>query len=123
MESAQGTVIVVEPDLDLRESLQEWLNLYGFEVCSCAAVDAAVQMTHAMFQADALVVDLGFNQVEMGLRLLPQVRQLRPNLPVAFMTAQRDEALFGVLRTQPKVELFYKPFDLDALEMYLHRIS
>lgn len=82
------TVLFVDDDAAMRESVKQWLELAGFDVIAEARAAAALSRLHLDF-AGTLITDLRMPDVD-GLTLLRQSLAIDPDLPVVMVTGHGD---------------------------------
>jgi PAS domain S-box-containing protein len=112
--SAEGTVLLVEDDADVREAARSMLEELGYRVIEAASADAALA---AIAQEQA--IDLVFTDVIMaagltGIELAHAIKERRPDLPVMLTsgyTAQRLTPTGG----NRDLPLLRKPYTLSQL--------
>lgn len=118
----EKTILLVEDDEDLRESLASFLRLSGFSLATAkSGMDALAYLKRA--NAPALVLlDLmmpGMSGWELRNQMLSE--PTLSTIPVAVMTgvadAEQEAAGIGA------DAYFTKPFDLDAMVDVLHRYT
>lgn len=117
----EGFVALVEDDLDLLNTLEETIEMLGYEVRGFASAAAAMDQLALIAQAGVLLTDykmLGLN----GLELIARARTLAPKLPVALVTGHKHPDIDAAAKTLENVVIFIKPFDIDALDGYLEKI-
>lgn len=125
MMSLNATVLVVEDDHDLREALQDTLELAGCQVELAASAEQALQKLTAM-NPDLVVSDINMGAMN-GLQLLQQLRRDYPQLPVVMITAYGSiESSVEAMRLGA-VDYLVKPFQpqvlVDTLAPYLGSAS
>lgn len=108
------SVLVVEDDIDLRESLEEILEQEGFEVRTASCGTSALSALSGADRPDLLVLDLmlpgvdGF-QVRREMQADPALR----HIPVIVTTAvPQANRMHEALQASAYLE---KPFDLETL--------
>lgn len=114
-------VALVEDDADLLDTLQEVIRTLGYEVRPFASAAAALEQLTLIAQAGVLLTDykmLGMN----GVELIERARALSPKLPVALITAHKHPDVQAAAQALENVAVFFKPFDIDALEAYLAKV-
>jgi len=119
---ADGTILLVEDDPDVRSAAHVMLEELGYRVVEAESADAALSLV-----ADSRQVDLVFSDVIMasgmtGIEMARSIQESRPDLPVLLTsgyTAQRlvPDALNGDL------PLLRKPYTLAQLAEALGRIQ
>src|SRR6202158_299125 len=84
-EAAQGSVLIVDDEAEIRESLQTLLELEGYEVETAAnGEDGLSKLGERPF--DLVLLDLALPG-RNGIDLLPEIRTLDAQLPVIIITA------------------------------------
>lgn len=108
------SVLVVEDDIDLRESLEEVLEHEGFEVRTASCGVSALSALAEADRPDLLVLDLmlpgmdGF-QLRRAMQADPSLR----HIPVIVATAvPQPNRMHDALQASAYLE---KPFDLETL--------
>lgn len=81
-------ILIVEDEREIAELLTAYLQRGGFEVARATSVQDAIR-THAQFQPDLVLLDLGLPGGD-GLDVLTAVRR-RMDTPVIMVTALDDE--------------------------------
>ena len=112
-------VLIVDDELEMAETVADWLNGRGFvAVATNSGRDAVTQLERGPF--DALVTDMRMPSVD-GLALLAASRRLAPERPVIVMTAYGgiDTAVESI--RQGAYHYLTKPFKLDELVIFLRR--
>lgn len=115
------TVLVVEDDDDLRNSLSEFLqqNVPGVQVI---AVDNGMEGLERLTLYDVRVILTDYQMLGMdGLEFLARARQLRPEVPRILMSANAtiEVATAGVNKERIKY-LLHKPLDLEQTVRAVH---
>jgi nitrogen-specific signal transduction histidine kinase/CheY-like chemotaxis protein/PAS domain-containing protein len=118
-----GTVLLVDDEPLLLDSLAEALGGLGFQVLACASgAEALERFDDAGATIDAAVIDLRLPQVS-GVQVARSLRERRPTLPVVFMSGFVDQhreelSAFGDAPVLPKP---FAPSQLvKTLEPLLH---
>ena len=114
---AEATILLVDDDKAVRESLQRVLATEGWRVISAASGEEALEFL-AAHQPDLMITDLCMAEVN-GWDLLFHENLQRPKLPIFIVTALPLPAVGGADRFA--AEFFQKPLDLDALVLAIHR--
>ncbi len=81
-------IIVVEDDPDLRGDLVDFLNLRGFTALGAATGGHLLELL-AVRTASMVLLDVGLPD-QSGLDLIPQLRQLHPDVGIVMLTAYGD---------------------------------
>jgi DNA-binding NtrC family response regulator len=115
----ERTVLVVDDDPLIRETLQDWLTDRGL---GNTAVDSAAEALDAVRDGsfDVVLSDI-MMAGQSGMELLAQLRESRPDLPVILMTgfASVDSAVAAM--RAGAFDYVTKPFKLDAVMASLER--
>ncbi|APQ14206.1 hybrid sensor histidine kinase/response regulator [Pseudomonas oryzihabitans] len=113
-QGAGETILLVEDDDAVRLVNQEALEALGYRVWSAAEGKAALRLVEQLPQLDLLVTDVGLPGLN-GRQLAEVIQQLRPRLPVLFLTGYAEGALSRTAFLGGNMELMTKPFTLDQL--------
>ena len=114
VQGAGQTILLVEDDDGVRLVNQEALQALGYRVWSAAEGKAALRLLDQIPQLDLLVTDVGLPGLN-GRQLAEVIQQLRPRLPVLFLTGYAEGALSRTSFLGGNMELMTKPFTLDQL--------
>jgi len=82
---AQGCILIVDDEAEIRESLQTLLELEGYEVETAANGEEGLSKLGEQ-PFDLVLLDLALPG-RSGIELLPEIRALDPQLPVIIITA------------------------------------
>lgn len=120
MESRQGTsaterslVSVVDDDESVRESLPDLLREFGFAARAFSSAEEFL-LSDCVEETRCLILDVAMPGMN-GLDLQQELRIRGQEIPVIFITAQKDEAIREQAFKQGAVNLLYKPFSDTAL--------
>lgn len=113
-------VLVVDDDLDVRETIAEYLEARGFEVLQAAnGVEALFHLKRA--RPAAVVLDLMMPRVG-GLEALKHIKKFDPTITVVVVTGQASADLAAQARAQGAVAVLPKPVPFDELTRALGAI-
>jgi DNA-binding NtrC family response regulator len=108
-------VLVVDDERLMRFYLRETLQAAGYRVWEAGSASEALEIArNPEFGGAFAVVDYRLPDVD-GLRLLVRLRQLRPECPVALMTADGSTSLGEAALGAGAYGILQKPFDVAAL--------
>lgn len=128
-----GVVAIVEDDSQISQISQvlgTWLELHGLRATHHHTAESLLKAIHPAdgfltldagsdnsgeFQLLGAVLDLNLPGIT-GIDLAYSLRDLKPGLPVAIITALRDEDRTPYGNPPPGIQCLKKPFDLDDLE-------
>ena len=106
-------VLIVEDDQDFSESLVDVLESHGYPCGVSADAESACSVSKD-FEADVALVDVRLGS-ENGLNLIPELKQIRPDILCVMMSAYADlESAIGALQEGASAYL-RKPFNPDEL--------
>ena len=107
------TILVAEDDSAVRIVVSRALSKQGYRV-QATSVASALWRWISDGAGDCVITDVGLPD-ENSLDLLPQIKNLRPDLPIIVMSA-RNTLLTAVRATERGAfEYLPKPFDIDNL--------
>ena len=106
-------VAVVDDDESVRESLPDLLVQLGFAVQVFASAEDFLASL-AVAQARCLLLDIAMPGMS-GPELQDELRSRRVDIPIVFITGQRDEAIRPRMMERGAVDVLAKPFSEAAL--------
>lgn len=119
--SAQGRVLLVEDDEQVRSLTSRVLRMLGYEVQALADAAKTLQWLETNRNFDLLITDVIMPGLDGG-RLAQAVRQKIPNLPVLFISGYADDRL-AQCGIKPEEENFLgKPFTPAQLQRKLSEL-
>ncbi len=113
-------ILIVDDDLDLRESLADFLNSQGYQVETIGTAIEAFQL-YRQYVYDLVISDVVMSKID-GIELLKMIKSFDINAQVILVT--------GYSSIQGAVEAikigaddyFTKPFDLDKINKVVERL-
>jgi FixJ family two-component response regulator len=106
-------VAVVDDDESVRESLPELLAQLGFAVQVFASAEDFLGSL-AVAQTHCLILDIAMPGMS-GPELQDELGRRRLEIPIVFITGQRDEAIRPRMLERGAVDVLAKPFSEAAL--------
>ncbi len=106
-------VSVIDDDESVRESLPDLLRELGFEAQAFSSPEEFLA-SECTPTTQCLILDVNMPGTS-GLDLQRQLKLRKQQVPIIFITAQRDEAVRLRLLEQGAVECLFKPFSDTAL--------
>jgi FixJ family two-component response regulator len=106
-------VAVVDDDESVRESLPALLAELGFAVQVFASAEDFLA-SHTAVQTRCLILDIAMPGMT-GPELQDELRSRRIDIPIVFITGQRDEAIGPRMMERGAVDVLAKPFSEAAL--------
>ena len=109
----RSLVSVVDDDESVRESLPDLLREFGFAARTFSSAEEFLS-SDSIEQTNCLLLDVAMPGMS-GPDLQQELRVRRQEIPIVFITAQRDESVRSRLIEQGAVECLFKPFSETAL--------
>jgi FixJ family two-component response regulator len=106
-------VSVVDDDESVRESLPDLLGEFGFAVRAFSSAEEFLA-SDCVDQTRCLILDVAMPGMT-GPELQRELKLSRPNIPIVFITAQREETVRPEVLEQGAIECLFKPFSDTAL--------
>jgi CheY-like chemotaxis protein len=113
MKVTRSLVSVVDDDESVRESLPDLLREFGFAARAFSSAQEFLA-SDCVGQTRCLILDIAMPGMT-GPGLQQELKLRRQEIPIIFITAQRDEAVRSRLIEQGAVECLFKPFSDTAL--------
>ena len=113
MSTTPSLVSVVDDDESVRESLPDLLREFGFAVRAFLSAEDFLA-SDCVDQTKCLILDMAMPGMT-GPDLQQELRIRRKEIPIVFITAQRDETVRARVLEQGAVECLLKPFSDTAL--------
>ena len=113
MKITDSLVSVVDDDESVRESLPDLLREFGFAARAFSSPEEFLA-SDCVGQTGCLILDIAMPGMT-GPGLQQELKRRRQEIPIIFVTAQRDEAARSRLLEQGAVECLFKPFSDTAL--------
>jgi FixJ family two-component response regulator len=108
MTTTRSLVSVVDDDESVRESLPDLLREFGFSVRAFSSAEEFLA-SDCVDQTECLVLDITMPGMT-GPELQQELKNLEKNIPIIFITAQRDEAVRARVLEQGAIACLFKPF-------------
>jgi len=107
-------VLVVEDDVQVKLMIGAVLADIGYRVLEAGDADAALEILKGGEAFDLLITDVGLPGMN-GRQLAELARQLRPKLPVLFVTGYAANASVRAEFLEAGMHMISKPFSVEAL--------
>jgi FixJ family two-component response regulator len=108
MTRKRSLVSVVDDDESVRESLPDLLREFGFEVRAFASAEEFLT-SDCVDQTKCLILDICMPGMT-GPELQQELKNRRQEIPIIFITAQRDETIRSRVLEQGATACLLKPF-------------
>ena len=107
-------ILLVEDDDSVRLINQEVLEELGYRVYVARDGEEALKLFSDLADIDILLTDVGLPGMN-GRQLAEVMQQLKPRLPVLFLTGYAEGALARAEFLGPRMQLLTKPYTLELL--------
>ena len=108
------TVLLVEDEAIVRLTLQDSLQLLGYQVHVAAEAKQAISLMQSGTRFDLVLTDVVLPGMS-GPELAQQLRAMTPSARIVFMSAHDHEHLVRCAKLRPDDISLEKPFSLDVL--------
>lgn len=109
----RSLISIVDDDESIRESLPDLLGEFGFTARVFSSGEEFL-LSDCVDQTRCLILDVVMPGMS-GLDLQRELKHIGQEIPIIFITAQRDEALRPRVIKQGAVDCLFKPFSDTAL--------
>jgi FixJ family two-component response regulator len=106
-------VSIVDDDESVRESLPDLLGEFGFTARAFSSAEEFL-VSDCIDQTRCLILDVAMSGMR-GPELQRELKLRRREIPIVFITAQREEMLRQQVLEQGAIECLFKPFSDTAL--------
>ena len=110
---ANPLVSVVDDDESVRESLPRLVKAFGFMADAFSSAEEFLA-SGRVSQTGCLILDITMSGMS-GPELQSELKRRQFEIPIIFITAQRDEAVRTFMLERGAVECLFKPFSATAL--------
>lgn len=116
------TILVVEDDADLRETVVTALTQLGYRALSAANGAAALRILSGPERIDLLFTDVMMPGGMLGPALAKRARELRPDIDVLFTTGYADTAVLAGTAGLTSSDVIHKPYRNEDLAMRIRLV-
>lgn len=109
----RSLVSVVDDDESVRESLPDLLNEFGFASQTFSSAEEFLA-SDGISRTECLILDIAMPGMG-GPDLQRELKRRRSDIPIIFITGQRDEAVRAHMLEQGAIACLFKPFNDTAL--------
>jgi nitrogen-specific signal transduction histidine kinase len=114
-------VLVIDDDELIQTSLRMLLEALGHTVTSTLNGEEALARLKAGCRADLVILDMNMPGLG-GAGTLPQLRTLRPEVPVLLATGRSTQTALDLVEADPNTTLLSKPFTMDELRIKIEAV-
>jgi PAS domain S-box-containing protein len=116
------TILVVEDDADLRDTVVTALTQLGYRALSAANGAAAVRILSGPERIDLLFTDVMMPGGMLGPALAKRARELRPDIDVLFTTGYADMSVLAGAAGLSSSDVIHKPYRNEDLAMRIRHV-
>jgi CheY-like chemotaxis protein len=116
------TILVVEDDADLRETVITALTQLGYRALSAANAAAALRILGGPEHVDLLFTDVMMPGGTLGPALAKRARELRPQLEVLFTTGYAETNVLAGAAGLGSADMIHKPYRSEDLAMRIRHV-
>ena len=114
----RSVVSVVDDDESVRESLPDLLREFGYSAQAFSSAEEFLASDY-VGRTRCLILDIAMPGMS-GLDLQRELALRQEEIPIVFITANRDESVRPQVLERGAVECLFKPFSETALLRALH---
>ena len=111
--NTKSKVAIIDDEVDMRESVAQWLQLSGFEPICFDAAEPALKVIGPDFPG-VVISDIRMPGMD-GMALLRRLQSIDPGLPVILMTGHGDVPMAVEAMRIGAFDFVEKPFEPDRL--------
>jgi PAS domain S-box-containing protein len=116
------TILVVEDDADLRETVVTTLGQLGYRVLEASNAQAALKILSGPERIDLLFTDVMMPGGVLGPTLAKQARELRPDIEVLFTTGYVDASALSGTAGLSATDIIHKPYRNEELALRIRYV-
>ena len=113
MTGSRKNIAVIDDDVRILESIENFLEAAGYSVLLFASAEALIE-ANRLDRLDCMITDIGLPGMD-GFELSRIARASRPSLPVIFITGHHETTDQKSASEAQHQGFFRKPFDAAAL--------
>jgi PAS domain S-box-containing protein len=116
------TILVVEDDADLRETVVTALGQLGYRALAASNADAAMRILSSSETIDLLFTDVMMPGGILGPTLAKRARELRPDIEVLFTTGYIDTSALSSTAGLSGMDIIHKPYRNEELALRIRYV-
>ncbi|WP_371504514.1 response regulator [Nitrosopumilus adriaticus] len=117
-----GSVVLVDDNDDLLESLSEFLQMKGFNILGCGHNGLEAVQLYEEYRPDVVLLDLSMPNYD-GIYGLENIKKINPNAKVIILTGHYNEKNREKIRPYDVSKIMEKPCSLTQLDLVLKSLS
>jgi CheY-like chemotaxis protein len=111
------TILVVEDDADLRETVVTALTQFGYRALAAPNAEKALRILAGSEHVDLLFTDIMMPGGILGPELARRARELRPDINVLFTTGYAESGVLTGASAVAPADVIHKPYRNEELAM------
>ena len=119
--ASQITILIVEDDQDLRESLATALRDEGYHVLSAQDADEAIASVKA-HKVNIIFMDICLPDMN-GVKVYKAIKKIQPAATTVMMTGFFVQDLVDEAISAGAYDILYKPFTVDDILKMINKIT
>lgn len=116
------TILVVEDDADLRETVVTALGQLGYRALAASNADTALKILAGSERIDLLFTDVMMPGGVLGPTLAKRARELRPDIEVLFTTGYVDTSALSSTAGLSATDIIHKPYRNEELALRIRYV-
>lgn len=116
------TILVVEDDADLRETVVTALSQLGYRALQAPNAAAAIRLLSGPEKIDLLFTDVMMPGGMLGPALAKRAREMRPDIEVLFTTGYAETTVLASTAGLSSSDVIYKPYRNEDLAMRIRYV-
>ena len=116
------TILVVEDDADLRDTVVTALTQFGYRALSAANAEKALRILASNEKIDLLFTDVMMPGGTLGPELARRARELRPEIDVLFTTGYAESNVLNGVSGISQSDVIHKPYRNEELAMRVRHV-
>lgn len=113
-------ILIVDDDEDIREAVEEYLNILNYDVRIASGADEALQILDS-FKADIVLTDIMMQGMD-GLDLTRKIKASCDETDVIVMTGYSAAYSYEEAVQSGASDFIFKPFRLEELDLRIKRV-
>lgn len=119
--NSQCLVAVVDDDISIRDSMEDFLKSYGYD---CRSFSSAEEFQNFAQKSEVGCIILDVNMTGLsGLQLQKQLNNSARKTPIIFVTSCTNDRVRSAALKDGAVAYLNKPIQIDTLIKYLDVVS
>jgi PAS domain S-box-containing protein len=116
------TILVVEDDADLRDTVVTALSQFGYRALAAANAEKALRILMSNEKIDLLFTDVMMPGGTLGPELARRAREIRPDIEVLFTTGYAESHILNGANGISQSDVIHKPYRNEELAMRVRNV-